>query len=44
MGRISNAEYQRRQDNRNAGLGFLLLVTYWPAMSLWFPRMLGMIA
>ncbi|MFO1263109.1 MAG: TRAP transporter large permease subunit [Rhodoferax sp.] len=25
-------------------LGFLLLVTYWPAMSLWFPRMLGMIA
>ena len=26
MGRISNAEYQRRQDNRNAGLGFLLLV------------------
>ncbi len=25
-------------------LVFLILVTYWPAMSLWFPRMLGMIA
>ena len=23
---------------------FLIMVTYWPAMSLWFPRMLGMIA
>lgn len=25
-----------------AMLGFLLLVTYWPGLSLWFPRMLGM--
>ncbi len=25
-----------------AMLGFLVLVTYWPAFSLWFPRMLGM--
>jgi C4-dicarboxylate transporter DctM subunit len=25
-----------------AMLGFLGVVTYWPAMSLWFPRMLGM--
>ena len=25
-----------------AMLGFLVLVTYWPAMSLWLPRMLGM--
>ncbi|MDO8933452.1 MAG: TRAP transporter large permease subunit [Rhodocyclaceae bacterium] len=25
-------------------LVFLGMVTYWPAMSLWFPRMLGMIA
>ncbi|BCO25325.1 C4-dicarboxylate TRAP transporter large permease protein DctM [Rhodoferax lithotrophicus] len=25
-----------------AMLGFLGLVTYWPAMSTWFPRMLGM--
>jgi len=24
-------------------LGFLAVVTYWPGMSLWFPRMLGMI-
>ena len=24
-------------------LGFLIAVTYWPGMSLWFPRMLGMI-
>jgi C4-dicarboxylate transporter DctM subunit len=24
-------------------LMFLALVTYWPAMSLWFPRMLGMV-
>ena len=24
-------------------LGFLVVVTYWPALSLWFPRMLGMI-
>jgi len=24
-------------------LVFLIMVTYWPAMSLWFPRMLGMI-
>jgi len=24
-------------------LVFLVLVTYWPAMSLWFPRLLGMI-
>jgi len=23
-------------------LGFLMLVTYWPALSTWFPRMLGM--
>jgi C4-dicarboxylate transporter DctM subunit len=23
-------------------LAFLLLVTYWPGLSLWFPRMLGM--
>jgi C4-dicarboxylate transporter DctM subunit len=23
-------------------LGFLLVVTYWPGLSLWFPRMLGM--
>ena len=22
-------------------LGFLLLVTYWPALSLWFPRLIG---
>ncbi|WP_024539954.1 TRAP transporter large permease [Comamonas badia] len=26
-----------------AMLGFLVAVTYWPAMSLWLPRMLGMI-
>ena len=26
-----------------AMLGFLMLVTYWPDMSLWFPRWLGMI-
>jgi C4-dicarboxylate transporter DctM subunit len=26
-----------------AMLGFLMVVTYWPALSLWFPRMLGMI-
>ncbi|PWW47788.1 TRAP transporter large permease [Melaminivora alkalimesophila] len=25
-----------------AMLGFLVVVTYWPALSLWFPRMLGM--
>ncbi len=25
-------------------LGFLLLVTYWPPLSLWLPRMLGMIS
>ncbi len=25
-------------------LGFLVLVTYWPAMSLWLPRMMGMIS
>jgi C4-dicarboxylate transporter DctM subunit len=25
-------------------LGFLLLVTYWPTMSLWLPRTLGMIS
>ena len=25
-------------------LTFLILVTYWPALSLWFPRMLGMVA
>ena len=24
-------------------LGFLLVVTYWPGLSLWFPRMLGML-
>ncbi|TXH90571.1 MAG: TRAP transporter large permease subunit [Rhodoferax sp.] len=24
-------------------LGFLMLVTYWPGLSLWFPRMLGMV-
>ena len=24
-------------------LAFLMLVTYWPGLSLWFPRMLGMI-
>uniref|UniRef100_UPI0025EC7AC0 TRAP transporter large permease subunit n=1 Tax=Rhodoferax sp. UBA5149 TaxID=1947379 RepID=UPI0025EC7AC0 len=23
-------------------LGFLMLVTYWPGLSTWFPRMLGM--
>jgi C4-dicarboxylate transporter DctM subunit len=23
-------------------LGFLMVVTYWPALSTWFPRMLGM--
>ncbi len=25
-------------------LGFLVLVTYWPTMSLWLPRMMGMIS
>ncbi|MDP2368214.1 TRAP transporter large permease [Rhodoferax sp.] len=25
-----------------AMLGFLMVVTYWPGLSLWFPRMLGM--
>lgn len=25
-------------------LGFLLVVTYWPGLSLWFPRMLGMMS
>jgi C4-dicarboxylate transporter DctM subunit len=25
-------------------LVFLVMVTYWPALSLWFPRMLGMVA
>ncbi len=25
-----------------AMLGFLVVVTYWPGLSLWFPRMLGM--
>jgi C4-dicarboxylate transporter, DctM subunit len=24
-------------------LGFLVVVTYWPGLSLWFPRLLGMI-
>jgi C4-dicarboxylate transporter DctM subunit len=24
-------------------LGFLVVVTYWPELSLWFPRLLGMI-
>ncbi len=24
-------------------LGFLIVVTYWPGLSLWFPRLLGMI-
>jgi C4-dicarboxylate transporter DctM subunit len=24
-------------------LGFLVVVTYWPGLSLWFPRMLGMV-
>ena len=24
-------------------LGFLMVVTYWPGLSLWFPRMLGMV-
>ena len=24
-------------------LGFLVVVTYWPGLSLWFPRMLGML-
>jgi len=24
-------------------LGFLVIVTYWPDLSLWFPRMLGMV-
>jgi C4-dicarboxylate transporter DctM subunit len=24
-------------------LGFLVIVTYWPGLSLWFPRLLGMI-
>lgn len=27
-----------------AMLGFLMLVTYWPDLSLWFPRWLGMIS
>jgi C4-dicarboxylate transporter DctM subunit len=22
-------------------LGFLLVVTYWPGLSLWFPRLIG---
>jgi C4-dicarboxylate transporter DctM subunit len=26
-----------------AMLGFLMVVTYWPGFSLWFPRLLGMI-
>ncbi len=26
-----------------AMLGFLIVVTYWPGLSLWFPRMLGML-
>ena len=26
-----------------AMLGFLVMVTYWPGLSLWFPRMLGML-
>jgi len=26
-----------------AMLGFLAVVTYWPGLSLWFPRMLGML-
>jgi C4-dicarboxylate transporter DctM subunit len=25
-------------------LGFLVLVTYWPALSLWLPRALGMMS
>ena len=25
-------------------LGFLVLVTYWPTMTLWLPRMMGMVA
>ena len=25
-------------------LGFLMVVTYWPGLSLWFPRMLGMMS
>jgi C4-dicarboxylate transporter DctM subunit len=25
-------------------LGFLMLVTYWPGLSLWLPRMMGMIS
>jgi len=25
-------------------LGFLVVVTYWPALSLWLPRMLGMVS
>jgi len=24
-------------------LGFLMVVTYWPGLTLWFPRMLGMV-
>ena len=24
-----------------AMLGFLMMVTYWPGLSLWFPRMIG---
>ena len=24
-----------------AALGFLMLVTYWPGLSLWLPQMLG---
>jgi C4-dicarboxylate transporter DctM subunit len=23
-------------------LGFLMLVTYWPGLSIWFPKYLGM--
>ena len=26
-----------------AMLGFLAVVTYWPGLSLWFPRWLGML-
>jgi C4-dicarboxylate transporter DctM subunit len=24
-------------------LGFLVVVTYWPGLSLWFPQQLGML-
>ena len=25
-------------------LGFLMVVTYWPSLSLWLPRLLGMVS